>query len=81
MRKIFALYALLTTLLITACSNETDPRRYKGCVVVETSTTCLLGNLKLKLTPHLRDSIGYDYLWIQVPGYELKQLQVGDTIK
>jgi hypothetical protein len=77
------LLLLAISVIIIGCTfkDECNPIRYKGCVVIGKRTPINGPELKLKLTPHLADSIGYDYIWIKVPSWESERLNIGETIK
>lgn len=73
---------VLLGFLVVGCTKkqESDPLRYKGCVVVDKAYINGYG-IKFKLTNHLRDSISRDYLWIRVPKWEFDRFNIGDTIR
>ena len=82
MKKLLLL-ALIVMFTAVSCTptDDTDPLRYKGCVVVEKMDFINGFGIRVKLTHSMRDSLDRDYDWISIPKWEWDKLDVGDTIK
>ena len=82
MKKLLLL-VLIVMFTAVSCTptDDTDPLRYKGCVVVRKAELLDGWGIRIKLTHSMRDSLGCDYKWIGTPKWEWDKLSAGDTIK